>query len=650
MSEPTVVKDHTAAHDSDAGAHEQMRRTWAAPEGFTGWFQRIDHKHIGVRYVLTALVFFVLGGLEALAMRIQLAKPENTFLNPDLYNQFFTMHGTTMMFLFAVPVMMGAGILLVPLMIGTRDVAFPRLNAFGYYMYLFGGLLLYGGFLTNTGPDAGWFAYTPLSGPEYSPGKRVDVWAQTITFTEFAMLICAVNLITTIFKQRAPGMSLNRMPLYVWTMLIVSFLVVFGMTTVATSSFMLASDRLVGTHFFNHAEGGDALLWQHLFWFFAHPEVYIIFLPASGFISVMLPAFTRRPVFGYTALVLAALAIGVISMGVWVHHMFATGIPQIGESLFSASSMLITIPNGVQIFCWLATIWAGRIVLRLPMLFILGFFFIFVRGGLTGVMLGAVSFDLQAHDTFFVVAHLHDVLIGGAVFPLLGAICYWYPKFSGRMLSDTLGKLSFWLLFIGENLTFFPMHLTGLEGMPRRNYTYLAESGWEGLNLLSTIGAFVIALGALTFVLNLVVSRRRGAPAPDNPWDADTLEWSTSSPPPAYNYLHIPFVQGRDGLWDQTPDAPIIVGSRTDRRELLLTTVLDAEPDLRHFTPGPTPWPFVAAVTTGGMLIALIFTPWALPIGLLVMTPAFVAWGFPRHDQVHEEDLVEMHPWRNRAR
>jgi cytochrome c oxidase subunit I+III len=632
------------AEEFDAQAHEEMLRSWWTPYGPLRWFMRTDHKTIGLRYIVTALVMLAFGGLEALAIRIQLSRPENTFLTPDQYDQFFTMHGTTMMFLFAVPVMLGVGVYLVPLMIGTRELAFPRLNAFGYYTYLIGCLLLNVAFLFNTGPDSGWFAYVPLSGPEYAPGKRMNVWAQTITFGEISMMCVAVNLIVTILKHRAPGMSLNRMPLFVWSMFVTGFMVLFAMTTVATASFMLASDRLIATHFFNPAEGGDALLWQHLFWYFAHPEVYIIFVPATGIVSQLVTTFTRRPVLGYTAMVLAMVATGFISFGVWVHHMFATGIPQMGESFFSASSMLVTIPNGLQIFFWIATIWLGRPVLKLPMLFVLGFFFILVRGGLTGVMLASVAFDLQAHDTFFVVAHLHDVLIGGAVFPLIGALYYWYPKWTGRMASESLGKLSFWLLFIGQNLTFFPMHITGLEGMPRRQYTYLVESGWGTLNLVSSIGAFILASGVLVLVFNLVASLRRGSPAPENPWDADTLEWGTTSPPLVYNFLFIPFVQGRNALWDRTADAPKVVGLRTDRRNLLNTTALDAEPDIVHEVPDGTIWPFIAALGVGATFISLIFTPWAIPIGMLLVTPPLVLWGFPRHGKAHPENLVVEHP------
>ena len=616
----------------------EMARTWGERPGLRGWLGTVSHTRIGMRFIVTAFVFFALGGLEALLMRIQLARPESGLLGPDLYNQVFTMHGSTMMFLFAVPVMEGMGLYLVPLMIGARNVAFPRLAAYSYWVYLTGGLLLYGGFLLNTGPDAGWFSYVPLSGPAFTPGKRVDVWAQMITFTELAGLGGAVNLIATIFHHRAPGMSLNRIPLFVWALLVMSFMVVFAMPAVMLSSLMLAMDRLVDTHFFNPAEGGDALLWQHLFWFFGHPEVYIIFIPALGMVSSIVAAFSRREIFGYTAMVLSLVATGFIGFGLWVHHMFATGLPRLGQSFFTAASILIAVPSGVQIFCWLATLWSGRLRLKPPLLFVLGFIAIFVLGGLTGVMLASVPLDLQVHDTFFVVAHFHYVLIGGAVFPLLGAIYYWFPKMTGRMTNERVGKWSFWILFAGFNLTFFPMHQLGLRGMPRRVYTYLPETGWGGLNLLATAGAGLIAVAVLLFVGNVLLSRRTGPAAGDDPWDADTLEWSTSSPPPPYNYHPLPTVLGRYALW--TPGVrPVLVGLRTDRPETLVTNILDAEPDHKTELAGPTVWPFVLALATGVAFIGGIFTPMAVPAGALIGFVALAGWFWPKppHKELLEE-------------
>jgi cytochrome c oxidase subunit I+III len=625
----------------DASVRRQLEETWRQTPGLRGWLTSVDHKSIGKRYIVTAMVFFVLGGLEAGIMRAQLARPENSVLGPDAYNQFFTMHGMTMMFLFAVPVVTAMGLYLVPLMIGARNVAFPRLNAYGYWVYLAGGLFLYISFFLNTGPDTGWFSYVPLAGPEFSPGKRVDVYAQSITFTEIAALVAAVELIVTIFKNRAPGMTLNRMPLFVWAMLVQAFMVLFAMPWVATATQLLAMDRLVATHFFNPAEGGDALLWQHLFWFFGHPEVYIILTPALGFVSMIVATFTRRPVFGYPAMVLSLLSIGFLSFGLWVHHMFATGVPQLGQSFFTAASMMITIPSGIQVFCWIATIWSGRPRFNVPLLFVLGFVVLFVIGGVTGVMVASVSFDQQVHDTYFVVAHFHYVLIGGSVFPLLGAFYYWFPKITGRMLSERLGRWNFWLLFIGVNLTFFPMHQLGLDGMPRRVYTYLAGTGWGPLNLLATTGAVLVVLGVLLFVINVAVSLRRGALAGDDPWAADTLEWATSSPPPPYNFVHIPVVEGRAPLWERPGELAAVTGLRTDVRDVLVTTLLDARPDSLHRHPTPTIWPLLTAIATTILFVTLIFTPWGAVIGTPLLLLALLGWGWPRDQEHREQVMVE---------
>jgi cytochrome c oxidase subunit I+III len=530
VAEVEEIEDGYAGEDAEE--RRRLEKAWALSSGFPGWFKEVSHTVIGKRYIVTALIMFLLGGLEALLMRIQLARPENGFLDPDLYNEIFTTHGSTMMFLFAVPVFQGLAIYLVPLMLGTRNTAFPRLNALSYWLFVIGALLLYTGFFLNTGPDAGWFAYAPLSGPEYSPGKRVDVWAQMITFSELSSLAASVNIIATVFKHRAPGMSLNRIPLFVWAMLVTAVMVVFAMPAVMLASTLLAMDRLVDTHFFNIAEGGDPLLFQHLFWFFGHPEVYIIFIPALGVVSAITATFSRRQVFGYLAMVLSLVATGFIGFGLWVHHMFATGLPQLGQSFFTAASMMIAIPSGTQIFCWIATLWSGRLRMKTPLYFVFGFVVIFVLGGLTGVMLASVPLDLQVHDTFFVVAHLHYVLIGGALFPLFGAFYYWFPKWTGRLLSERVGWWNFGLLFLGFNLTFFPMHQLGLEGMPRRIYTYLPESGWGDLNLLATAGGVVLGLGVVTFLVNAAMSLRSGPIAGADPWEGETLEWSIPSPPP----------------------------------------------------------------------------------------------------------------------
>jgi cytochrome c oxidase subunit I+III len=634
IPEPTVPPDHLLPSSEDAD-REAMERVWAHPKGLRGWLTTCHHTTIGKRYIMTALFFFGLGGIEAAMMRWQLAFPEHGAIGADRYNQLFTVHGSTMMFLFAVPVMEGMGIYLVPLMLGTRNVAFPRLNAFSYYMFLTGGLFLYSGLLLNTGPDAGWFAYVPLSGPAYSPGKRVDIWAQMITFTEISALAGAVHLIVTIFRHKAPGMSLGRMPIFVWATLISSLMTVFAMPLVAMASSFLAMDRLVATHFFNVAEGGDPMLWQHMFWFFGHPEVYIIFLPANGFVSTIVATFSRRPIFGYPAVVVSMIATAFIGFGVWVHHMFATGLPQMGTSFFTAASIMIVIPTGTQIFCWIATLWSGRPVFKTPLLYVIAFFAVFIIGGLSGVMLASIPIDLQVHDTYFVVAHLHYVLIGGALFPLFGALHFWYPKMTGRMLSESLGRVECALLFIGFNLTFFPMHRLGLMGMPRRIYTYLPETGWATGNLVATCGAAVIATSILLFVFNAVTSRRFGALAGNDPWAADGLEWETSSPPPPYNFLYLPTVRGRYARWTAAPDQAVVVGMRTDCREILVTRALDAEPHHRDILPNDSWGPFLGGVAVAITFIGIIFTPWAFVFGGSLIAIAMILWFWPRRHDKH---------------
>jgi cytochrome c oxidase subunit 1 len=607
-----------------------LASTWSAPPGLWDVLSTVDHKVIGRRYIATAFVFLALGGMLSLLMRLQLAQPEARFIGPDRYNQIFTMHGSNMMFLFAVPVMQAMAVYLVPLMVGTRNIAFPRLNAFSYWIYVAGGLLLWIAFVVDTGPDVGWFAYVPLSGPQYGVGKRADIWAQMITFTEVSALAIAVEIVVTVFKQRAPGMSLDRIPLFVWSMLVTSFLVILAMPAIMVASTSLILDRLVGTHFFNPAEGGDVLLWQHLFWFFGHPEVYIIFLPAVGMVSTIVSTFTGRPVLGYLAMVMALVATGVLAFGLWVHHMFVAGLPRLGESFFTASSMAIAVPAGLQIFCWIATIWAGKPIFKTPFLFVIGFMVIFVVGGLTGVMVASVPFDTQVHDTYFVVAHFHYVLVGGAVFPLLGATYYWFPKLTGRMMSETLGRWVFGLIFIGFNLTFFPMHILGLQGMPRRIYTYQPEMPWGGLNMFVSLSAIILAAGFLLFFVDAIRSARAGPVATANPWGAATLEWAASSPPPPYNFARLPVVGSREPLWEEIAAIPVAAGLRVDRRELLITSVVEGIPEARESSVGNSIWPLWAALATTVTLVWSIFSPWAVVWGSIPVAISLIGWFWPK--------------------
>ena len=618
----------------------KLDASWARPPGFVGWLSSIDHKDIGRRYIVTALIFLALAGALAVLMRLQLSGPNKEIIGAQRYNEIFTMHGTTMMFLFAVPVMQGMQIYLTPLMVGTRAMAFPRLTAFSYWMYLAGGLLLWIGFVLNIGPDVGWFSYPPLSGPQYGVGKRADIWAQMVTFTEIAALAVAVTLTATILKQRAPGMSLALMPIFAWATLVTSLMVIFSMPSVALASGLLLSDRLVGTHFYNPVEHGDSLLWQHLFWFFGHPEVYIIFLPATGFISEIVATFSRRTIVFYPLVVLSLVATGILAFGLWVHHMFAVGLPRVGYSFYTAASISISIPTGIQIFCWIATMWEGRPQLRVPMLYVVAFFFTFVIGGLSGVIIAAVPLDLQLHDTYFIVAHFHYVLIGGAVFPLLGAITYWFPKITGRMMGDGLGKVSFWMIFLGFQLAFFPMHFAGIQGMPRRVYTYPAGMGLELPNLLSSIGSAVVATAVLLFVINMVKSVLAGERAEPNPWGAASLEWATPSPPRPYNFPHIPIAESRAPLWDAGEHLPVVHGLRVEERELLLTSVLEAIPDVREPSAEPTPWPLIAAAGTTVMFVCSIFSPWAVLFGAVPATIALIAWFWPKSSTPTPEPTI----------
>jgi cytochrome c oxidase subunit I len=630
MSCERTVPDRRDSDCSEAELEQQLDKIWRTPPGIWGALTSVDHKVIGRRYIVTAFVFLALGGVLALLMRLQLAFPEGRWLGPDRYNQVFTMHGSNMMFLFAVPVMEAMAVYLVPLMVGTRNIAFPRLNAFSYWIYLGGGILLWLSFALDMAPDVGWFAYVPLSGPQYGAGKRSDIWAQMITFTEVSALAVAVEIVVTVLKQRAPGMSLDRVPLFVWAMFVTSFLIIMAMPAIMVASSTLIMDRLVGTHFYNPAEGGDVLLWQHLFWFFGHPEVYIIFLPAVGMVSAIVPTFARRPIFGYLPLVLAIIGTGVLSFGLWVHHMFVTGLPRLGESFFTASSMAIAVPAGVQIFCWLATLWDGQPRMKTPLLFIIAFIITFVIGGLTGVMVASVPFDTQVHDTYFVVAHFHYVLVGGAVFPLIGAVYYWFPKITGRMMSERLGRWVVALLFVGFQLTFFPMHILGFQGMPRRIYVYQHEMPWSDLNLLSSLSSIMLAAGFALFFFDALRSALRGAPAGSNPWNASSLEWAAASPPRAYNFARIPVVNGANPLWQDSAELPVAAGLSVTRRELIISTVTEARPEARDASPRPSIWPLLAALATTFMLVWSMFSPWAVIWGTIPIAVTLIGWFWPK--------------------
>ncbi len=616
---------------------ERLEVFWEEKPGLATFFETVDHKKLGFKYLYTGLIFFVLGGLQSLVLRAQLTSANLELVDPETYNQMFSMHGTTMMFLFAIPVLSGFGNYFVPLMIGARDMAFPRLNAFGYWVFLGAGLFMYSSFLGGSAPNDGWFNYPPLAGLEFSPGLNIDFYSLGLIFLSISTTAGAINFIVTIFKMRAPGMSINRMPIFVWGELAMALATVFALPSLTVALVMLELDRKFGFHFFDTEGGGDPILWQHLFWIFGHPWVYIIVLPAFGIVSTIIPTFSRRRMIGYIYVVLAEMAVALLGFGVWVHHMFSVGIPQISLSFISAASFMITIPSGTQFFAWLATIVAGKPVLKTPMLFVLGFIFLLAIGGFSGVMFASVPFDQQTTDTYFVVAHLHYVVVGGAVFPMFGALYYWLPKMTGKLLNEKMGRLSFWIMFIGFNLAFFPMHISGLLGQPRRVYTYEAGLGWDIWNLISTVGAFMLTFGILLTFVNWWRSVRKGEPAGDDPWGSETLEWATTSPPAEYNFETVPTVRSLQPLWDQPelregPQSQEEGGyALTGGHETLATSLLDAQPQAVLEMPHESPWPALLTAALAVMFYGFLFDAYALA-GLAALGSAggLIGWFWPR--------------------
>jgi len=528
------------------------------------WVTTVDHKRLGILYVGYGLLFLVIGGIEATVIRLQLVRPHNGFVSPQVFNQMFTMHGTTMIFFVAMPIVFGFANYLVPLMIGARDMAFPRLNAFAFWLTAFSGLFLYFSFVggyglygAGTAPDVGWFAYAPLTAKTFSPGHSTDYWTIALLVSGFGSIGTAINIIATIVSMRCPGMTLGKMPLLVWLNLVMGGLVILAVSPLTAAQIMLLVDRYLGAHFFDTQAGGSAVLWMHFFWVFGHPEVYVLVIPAFAFASEIIPVFSRKPLFGYPVMVAATVGIGFISLSVWAHHMFTIGMTSAGNTFFVLTTMLIAVPTGIKIFNWLATMWGGKIYFKAPMLFCIGFLFQFLIAGLTGVMLASAPFDWQLGNSYFVVAHFHYVIVGAILFCIFAAFYYWYPKVTGRMYSEALAKLHFWLFVIGFHLTFDSMHVPGLLGMPRRIYTYEPGRGWDTWNLVVTVGVVFQAVAVLAFVFNLVRSYFRGRPAGTDPWDAWTLEWSTTSPPPEYNYASVPVVKSRRPLWDlKHPEDP----------------------------------------------------------------------------------------------
>ncbi|MGY6532855.1 cytochrome c oxidase subunit I [Glycocaulis sp.] len=565
--------------------HRALDAAWRVPRGFAA-LSAVNHSVVGRRFIITAFIFFAIGGILAMLIRAQLARPDSPFLGADAYNQIFTMHGTVMMFLFAIPLIEGIALYLLPKIIGGRDLSYPRLSAFGYWCYLFGGTIILVSMLMGVAPDSGWFMYTPLASSTYTPGINADVWLLGITFVEISAICAAVEIVVTILKVRTAGMSLTRMPLMGWYLLVTAGMMLIAFPPLILASVLLEIERAFNWPFFDPERGGAALLWQHLFWLFGHPEVYIIFLPAAGAVTTLIPVFARTKIVGYAWIVAAIIALAFLSFGLWVHHMFTVGIPHLALAFFSAASMLVAVPTAIQVFAWIATLMRGRPQMRLPMLYLMGFFSVFILGGLTGVMLALVPFNWQAHDTHFVVAHLHYVLIGGFVFPMMAAAYYWLPLMTGRLPVFSVSKTAFWLIFIGFNVTFLIMHFTGLMGMPRRIYTYEAGLGWDLPNLISSIGGFVMTAGFALFVLDIVLQVKFGRRFRRNPWGGTGIDWAMPTPAPSYNFASLPLITSRDPLEDNprlgadiAAGKGYLAGAPRGRMETLCVDMVSGEPD-----------------------------------------------------------------------
>ncbi len=607
----TTVLDQHRAH----AAHPEKTGLWS-------WLTTVDHKRIGILYGSTAFFFFLLGGFEALLIRIQLARADNNFLSPEAYNQLFTMHGTSMIFLAIMPLSAMFFNFMIPLQIGARDVAFPRLNAFSYWVFLLGGLFLNASFLFGAAPDQGWYGYANLTSRQFSPGHNVDFWNMGLQILGVASLAAGVNFFVTVVNMRTKGMTMMRMPMFVWMSFITQILILLAFPVITVALILLIFDRFFGTHFFVPAGGGDPILWQHFFWIFGHPEVYILVLPAFGIISEILPVFSRKPLFGYAAMVFSGAFIAFLGFGVWSHHMFTTGMGPIADTFFSLTTMLIAIPTGVKIFNWMGTMWGGSIQYKTPMYFAVAFIAMFIIGGLSGVMHASPPADLQQNDSYFIVAHFHYVLFGGSIFALTAGAYYWWPKMFGRLLDEKLGKVHFWLMLIGFNLTFFPMHFVGLNGMPRRTYTYPKELNFEALNQLETLGSLILGLGFLVFLYNIFKTSRGPRNAPADPWNGATLEWAIPSPPPEWNFAEEPVVHGRDPLWELKRErgGPLPEPSPGTGAGI-------------HIPP-PSYWPLVSAVGVAAIFVTLMLShvlgPWGLIVAISLTFFGIYNWLFEK--------------------